>query len=236
MPAPSAAVMTKAAGAPVADAGALAEAVTTRRVSSTKALATRIEALRKPGLSGVRTLMVGASGAAALAKEAASVCRELAGQGLTTIIVDWSPAGTGVAESLGQPSWPGFSELLSGKSRFEDVVLSLRDSDVHIIPSGRPMTGEADVLDSDSINFLLDALDDVYDHIVVVSEVDPGKGLFEAMQGRFDCGVVLTGGKAPGQAAKPGTFLGFEVDGIELFDLETRPAASSVRQRFARAS
>ncbi len=236
MPAPSAAVMTKAAGTTVAEAGPSDEAVTAQRVTSAEALATSVEALRKPGLSGVRTLMVGASGAAALAKEATGLCRALAGQGLTAIIVDWSPAGTGVAEPLGQPSWPGFSELLSGKSRFEDVVLSLRDSDVHIIPSGRPMTVEADALDSDSINFLLDALDDVYDHIVVVSEVDPGKGLFEAMQGRFDCGVVLSEGKARGQAANPGTFLGFEVDGIALFDLEKRAETSSVRQRFARAS
>jgi polysaccharide biosynthesis transport protein len=117
--------------------------------------------------------------------------------------------------------------------------MSLRDSDVHIIPSGAPMAGALPALDSDSINFLLDALDDVYDHIVVVSQEEPARNLFEAMQGRFDCGVTL-GGEAPGKSvAKPGIFLGFEVDGISLFTLESQPAKPLVKpakQRFAHAS
>ncbi|WP_439543012.1 GumC family protein [Hyphomicrobium sp.] len=207
-------------------------------ISTADALAGSVEGLRKGNLAGVRTLFVGASDVFSLATESAAFCRRLAEKGLTVIMVDWSPAGSGVAEPLGQASWPGFSELLDGKARFEDVVLSLHDSDVHLIPSGQRIDLSATALDSDSVNFLLDALDDVYDHIVVVSHVEPAKDLFEAMQGRFDCGVVLVEDKA--QKAKavgaPGTFLGYEVDGIALFAFEKQPEANRTRQKFARAS
>ncbi len=85
--------------------------------------------------------------------------------------------------------------------------------------------------------FLLDALDDVYDHIVVVSHIEPAKDLFEAMQGRFDCGIVLVDEKAQKAKAvgEPGMFLGYEVDGIALFAFEKKPEASRARQKFASA-
>ena len=220
---------------PVAPLSSLAPAPVT--ISTAGALATSVEGQRKGNLAGVRTLFVGASDMFSLATESSEFCRSLAEKGLTVIMVDWSPAGSGVAEPLGQASWPGFSELLDGKARFEDVVLSLRDSDVHLIPSGQRLDVPAHGLDSDSVNFLLDALDDVYDHIVVVSNVEPAKDLFEAMQGRFDCGVVLVDDKARKAKAvgEPGTFLGYDVDGIALFAFEKKPEADRTRQKFARA-
>ena len=220
---------------PVAPPSSLAPAPVT--ISTAGALATSVEGQRKGNLAGVRTLFVGASDMFSLATESSEFCRSLAEKGLTVIMVDWSPAGSGVAEPLGQASWPGFSELLDGKARFEDVVLSLRDSDVHLIPSGQRLDVPAHGLDSDSVNFLLDALDDVYDHIVVVSNVEPAKDLFEAMQGRFDCGVVLVDDKARKAKAvgEPGTFLGYDVDGIALFAFEKKPEADRTRQKFARA-
>lgn len=229
MPAPAPAV----AAAPLAAAPA--------DVATAEVLASKIEGLRKGNLAGVRTIVVGMSDMASLAGQAADVCRSLAAKGLTVIMVDWNPLGAGIAAPLGQPAAPGFSELLEGTVRFEDVVLSLSDSDVHVIPSGAPLQGGGQALDSDNINFLLDALDDVYDHIVVVSRYEPARDLFEAMQGRFDCGVMIADGQAATKAHPPGTFLGFEVDGISLFTLQKdagngKPAAKTMKQRFARAS
>ncbi|MCC7254159.1 exopolysaccharide transport family protein [Hyphomicrobium sp.] len=207
-------------------------------IATHDAMADRIEQLRKGGLSGTRTLITGSADVFSLAREAADVCRRLADRGLTVIMVDYSLNGSGVAEPLGQPAWPGFNELVDGRARFEDVVRSLRDSEVHLIPCGRGLDDADEPLDADSINFLLDALDDVYEHIVVVARTEPARRLFEAIQGRFDCGVTIVTGatqKARVRAEGAGSFLGFEVDGIALFALDSSEGQARGRQRLARA-
>lgn len=226
--------------APAAAPAAPAMAATGKPATS-EALADRLEAVHKGGLAGTRTLLAGACDVFALAAEAASVCRALADRGLTVIMIDWAPGGAGIAEPLGQASWPGFSELIAGEVRFEDVVRPLIDSDVHLIPSGRGIADADQGLDSDSINFALDALDGVYDHIVVVARTEPARRLFEAMQGRFDCGVTLVdeGTQKEAGEAEGGSFLGFEVEGIALFALERTQGGrgkARIRQRLARAS
>ena len=84
--------------------------------------------------------------------------------------------GSGISEPLGEPAWPGFTELIEGNQRFEDVIRALRDSEVHVIPCGRSLS-PGHVINSDSVSFLLDALDDVYDHIVVVARAEPATRL-----------------------------------------------------------
>jgi hypothetical protein len=200
-------------------------------------MAVQIEALRKAPQSGARTLLTAPSDVFSLASEAAALCRNIAERGLSVIMIDWSLNGSGIAEPLGQPAWPGFNELVEGRARFEDVVRSLRDSDVHLIPCGHAVKDLNAPLDGDSINFLLDALDDVYEHIVVVARTEPARRLFEAIQGRFDCGVTLVADKAQKakiQAEGAGSFLGFEVDGIALFTLDPSEARPRARQKIAR--
>lgn len=228
--APPAAPVPAMAAAPPAARPAAAE------VAAPAALADRLEAVhRKSGLSGTRTLLAGTADVFSLAGTATALCRELAGRGRTVIMVDWSLSGAGIAEPLGQPAWPGFTELVDGKARFEDVVRALSDADVHLIPCGRSVQPDRE-LDSDSLNVLLDALDDVYEHIVVVARTEPARRLFEAIQGRFDCGVTLADAQGRG-GAEAGTYLGFEVEGIALFTL-VAGEAQAVRglSRLARAS
>lgn len=223
----------------VKDSPAVTDAPAVAEVATPEAMAERIQRLHKGGLSGTRTLMAGSADVFSLAGEAAAVCRQIAAKGSAVIMVDWSLNGSGVAEPLGQPSWPGFTELIDGRARFEDVVRSLRDSDVHLIPCGRGLESPETELDSDNINFLLDALDDVYEHIVVVARTEPAHRLFEAIQGRFDCGITLLADesqKARVQADGNGSFLGFEVDGIALFALEQSEGRQRGRQKLARAS
>ncbi len=224
--------------APAAARAPQQQPAATANFKSAEALADKLEHLRKKnGLSGTRTLFASSADIFSLANEAAAVCRRLADKGLTVIMVDWSVNGAGIAEPLGQPAWPGFTELVDGGARFEDVVRSLHDSDVHMIPSGRSLPKTGEPLDGDSINFVLDALDDVYEHIVVVSRTDSAKPLFEATQGRFDCGVTLVEDEKQKSRvlAEGGSFLGFEVDGIALLTLEKAAVQPQGRQRVARA-
>jgi succinoglycan biosynthesis transport protein ExoP len=225
----------------VAPAPAVAEAKPEKAVAlvapcatTPDALADRLEGLRRTNGSGLRTLFVGTSNTFALANEALGLCRRLADRGQSTIIVDWSRDGVGIAEPLGEPSFPGFSELIDSEARFEDVVHALSDSNVHLIPCGRAPVTPDEPLDSETINFLLDALDDVYDHILVVSRAEPARPLFEAIEGRFDCGVTVVDSLSK-LAAEPGTFLGFEVEGIELFAIEPSGIRPRARDRIVRA-
>lgn len=203
-------------------------------VDTPRAMADRLESARQSGLGGARTLLVGASDSFSLAAEASALGRALADKGLTVILIDWSPDASGISEALAQPSWPGFSELLEGQAGFEDIVRALANSDVQLIPSGRGMETREEGLDADSLNFALDALDDVYEHIIVVARTEPGRALFEAIEGRFDNGVILVDA-ATGQPEAPpaGSFLGFEVDGISLYTLKTAKEAPQRRPRAA---
>jgi uncharacterized protein involved in exopolysaccharide biosynthesis/Mrp family chromosome partitioning ATPase len=222
---------------PVANA-AEPQSGTVPEIATAGEMAVLIEALRKTPQSGARTLLTAPSDVFSLANEAAALCRNIADRGLSVIMIDWSLNGSGIAEPLGETAWPGFNELVDGRARFEDVVRSLRDSDVHLIPCGHAVKDLQAPLDSDSINFLLDALDDVYEHIVVVARTEPARRLFEAIQGRFDCGVTLVADKAQKakiQSEGAGSYLGFEVDGIALFTLDPSEARPRARQRVARA-
>ena len=207
---------------------------TAAMIETPRAMAERLEAMRQSGLGGARTLLVGAADSFTLAAEASALGRALADKGLTVMLIDWSLDASGISEALGQPAWPGFSELLEGQLGFEDVVRALADSDVQLIPSGKAVTTREDGLDADSLNFALDALDDVYEHIIVVARSEPGRALFEAIEGRFDNGIMLVDA-ATGQPAPPpaGSFLGFEVDGISLFTLKTTKDAPQRRPRAA---
>jgi len=207
-------------------------------IHSAEVMAATIEAIHKSGESGTRTLIAGSTDVFTLANEAAAIGSSLTEKGRSVIIVDWSLNGGGIAEPLGLPSWPGFNELADGRARFEDVVSAVNGGDVHIIPCGKPRPNPSEPLDSDNINFLLDALDDVYEHIVVVSRKEAARRLFEAIQGRFDCGVTLVADEA--QAAKleddgAAKFLGFDVEGISLFTLEPSEVRPRSRQKIARA-
>jgi succinoglycan biosynthesis transport protein ExoP len=220
---------------PAAPPAAVPSAPEISALGSPDALAEELESLRKSGLAGIRTLLASGSDVFALARDATAVCRALADRGLTVILVDWSLNGSGISEPLGHPAWPGFTELIEGKSRFEDVVRSLADSDVHLIPCGRSVTPGQD-LDADSVSFLLDALDDVYEHIVVVARSEPAQYLFEVIQGRFDCGVTLVEDERERTRVQSAasSFLGFEVEGISLFTLDKSEKELPRRQKLAR--
>jgi succinoglycan biosynthesis transport protein ExoP len=152
------------------------------------------------------------------------------------MLVDWSPEGHGLGESIGAASSAGLNELLQGKARFEDVVTRVPASGAHFIPAGTAVLDRDTLLDPDQLNLTLDALDTAYDHIVVVARSDVARALFEAILGRFDAGIIVSDGKRRGTPDAPGTFLGFEVADIELFRFERPKSAQLARERLARVT
>jgi hypothetical protein len=191
--------------------------------------------VRPPDIGGFRTLITGETEGVDCGPEAVELARTLADAGADVMLVDWGLDGHGIAESLGLPASPGITELLMGEAKFEDVVARLPASSAQLIATGGAADAE-EVLNADQLNLALDALDTAYDHIIVIGRTKAARALFEAIQGRFDAGVIVADGRR--RAARlpeaPGTFLGFEVTDIELFRLERPMANRLAAERLSR--
>lgn len=182
--------------------------------TSLEAMAGRLEDMRAHGSSGIRSLLTGDLTAKLLAEEAAGLGKLLAATSQTVLLIDWAPWGDGIAADLGHAGPFGMLDLAAGRAKFDDVVGALGHGGTHLIAAGTPL-GPDEMIAADQVNFVLDALDDVYDQIVVVAREDAARRLLEAIEGRFDCGItVAAAGSKPLPADK--TFLGYEVEGIEL--------------------
>lgn len=208
-----------------------------RHESSLAALAQRIRA-RRLAEGGHRTLISADGDSLAPAAEAIELSKLLATQGATAVLVDWNTSGLGIASAAGVESRPGLTDLLTGQVSFHEAVSRLPGSTVHFIACGSSLEAMVGDIGSDQLNLILDALDEAYDHIVVVGSHDECRFLFEAIQGRFDTGVTVTdAGKRTTVTGEPdGMFLGFEVSEIDIVRFERPRADSASNKRIARAT
>ena len=183
---------------------------------------------------GYRTLLVGdgIDGAG----EARDFASSLAASGRRCVLIDWSRNGKGIATALGLSAQPGINDLLGGRATFDDVIVRLPDSDAHVIASGAPVAGSTP-LDPDWVSLVLDALDETYDHVVVAARLDEARALFEAIEGRFDAGIVMSERRAQGTNinAAPGVFLGFEVTEIYVVQMDLAQRNAMPARKLKRA-
>ncbi|HUS97188.1 MAG TPA: hypothetical protein VMX97_10645, partial [Hyphomicrobiaceae bacterium] len=203
-----------------------------------KGIAAHLNSRKSPD-AGYRSLVAGERQGIDPTDEALTLAHELQQSGAHVIIVDWSLDGHGCAGDLDLPAEPGVAELLAGTATFEDVIVEIPDSEIHFIASGKPLDEVDASLDADTLNLVLDALDEAYDHIVVVGQFGPAQALFEAIQGRFDAGITIADsrrGRAVVQEPED-SFLGFEVTDIDVirFERSRSSATSSRRTQIAEA-
>jgi polysaccharide biosynthesis transport protein len=201
-------------------------------------LAGRLKARRSVG-GGFRTLITGESDEIVPYAEATELVNALSKSGAQPILVDWSPSGEGFARATGLDMSAGFNDLLTGRAGFEDIIQRLPGTTAHVVASGRAVSEDESEIDIDRLNLVLDALDEAYDHIVVVGRHDEARRLFEGIEGRFDAGITVASSLR--RTAEPedrdGTFLGFEVAEIDVIRYERREAvAPALMQRLARVT
>jgi succinoglycan biosynthesis transport protein ExoP len=195
---------------------------------------------KRPAEGGYRTLLTGETESIDASDEALALVRAIAASGPHVILVDWSPSGDGSAgPAAGLDTDTGLNDLLSGDATFEEIIQRVRGSGAHAIASGRALDLAGDDVDPDQLNLVLDALDEVYDHIVVVGRHDEARKLFATIEGRFDAGIVVDESRrrvqSPGES--PATFLGFEVADIDIIRFERKASiVQPVNQRIARAT
>jgi uncharacterized protein involved in exopolysaccharide biosynthesis len=183
---------------------------------------------------GIRTLVAGASASVDPSAEAAELVRTVARAGGPVLLIDWSLDGAGVTRLLGLPLSPGLAELIDGNIGFVGAVGRVPNSTAQLIACGNGLVSAAGRGDVDRLNLLLDTLDEIYEQIVVVARFHAARDLFETIEGRFDVGVLIGGStESPAvDADAPATFLGFEVDDLEVLRL-ARHLGSSRRRKDA---
>lgn len=92
--------------------------------------------------------------------------REFADRGKRAILVDMTAQGTVGLAMLDGTHLPGITELLSGERRFNEVIHSDRFSQAHVVPLGEA-DPEIAMRSADRLPLILDALETVYDFVVV---------------------------------------------------------------------
>ena len=201
-------------------------------------IASVVERIKRaaPKEGGHRAMVSGETMMIDASQEAIDIAKGLADGGSHVILIDWSPSGQGMAAMAGVTGPHGLTELVTGAVGFDEVVQRLPQSQVHFIACGAPLDG-VDV-DPDQLNLVLDALDEAYDYIVVAGQTEEARVLFEAIQGRFDAGVLVTDPKKRTSVLQdpPGTFLGFEVTDIDVIRIDRKGPAPVSNQRIIRAS
>lgn len=92
--------------------------------------------------------------------------REFADRGKRAILVDMTAQGTVGLAMLDSTHLPGITELLTGERRFNEVIHSDRFSQAHVVPLGEA-DPEIAMRSADRLPLILDALETVYDFVVV---------------------------------------------------------------------
>lgn len=208
----------------------------TQTMTDIAGIADYLAAKRLPQ-GGHRTLITGDGAATGYALDALGLARTIAEKSASVVLVNWSTTGQGIEAEAGIPAGPGLIELLTGEIKFDEAVRRLPHGNVHFIGCGAPLETTKAEIDPDLLNLILDALDEAYDHIVVVGAHDDARLLFEVIQGRFDAGITIVDKKrrVPVLEDPAGSFLGFEVTDFDIIRYERDAAQARSREPMASA-
>lgn len=98
-----------------------------------------------------------------------SLSRMLASIGQKVIVVDCDLRRPTVHTSFGLPSSPGLVEYLSGEITLDEVIQEDQSSGAHLISSGASAAHRVNLLGSESMNKLLNSLNQRYDIVIMDS-------------------------------------------------------------------
>lgn len=179
---------------------------------------------------GFRTIVSSESRRIDPSLEALQLATELSRAGRQVVLVRWAPEGGDVVSGRSLSGEQGINDLMQGTASFEDIIKRLPDCQVHGIAAGTAATDMSALTDQDRLNLVLDTLDEVYDHIVVVARYADAQALFVTLEGRFDACVSVTDDREEEIGADSlESFLGFEVTDIDIIHLH-RPVRPRSRR------
>lgn len=197
-------------------------------LTSMAAVAGHVGARIKP-FGSCRTLVVGEGPDLSAHDEATDLARRLVRPDERVVLVDWTPKDGGPAR--------GLANLLDGSARFEDVIRPLAGTGAHTISYGQADSAQGEHR-GERIKFVLDALDEAYDHIVMTGTYDVAREVFTAVSGHIDVAITVAAvGQTPDGStpeAQPKLF-GFTATGVEILrfvrSIESGPRMRSAKSR-----
>lgn len=99
----------------------------------------------------------------------ANLARSFALGGTKTILVDADFQSRALAQAFKVPPGPGLVDLVAGTASFADVIVKDPLSGAHVLRLGDMDNGAADVLASQRVSYILDALDHAYELVLINS-------------------------------------------------------------------
>ena len=102
-------------------------------------------------------LVTGTSDAVDPSDEVVDLVAELSDAGLSVLLVDWSPDGQRLHSDIEIGAAASLAEVMTGRAEFDDVLVTLPDSNVHYIYS-TAVTERDEPLNEDDINLVLERL------------------------------------------------------------------------------
>lgn len=175
--------------------------------------------------NGIRLMIAGQDERTLATAEAIDLVNRLAAAGRRSIIVDWTAKGRGIAETATIASKAGALQLVDGAASLEETIVPMPGSDAHAIVSGTADAATTNQLfEAERANLVLDALDEMYDVIVVHADYTSARALLGAIEGRIDLGIIVNE-RRPGvpSLTDPQDFLGYQLADLEVLRIERAP-------------
>jgi len=121
--------------------------------------------LQKPGASARKLSVLGAGSAEKTSRTALALARLLARRS-KVVLVDLSASSPAIKAASADGTAPGLTDLMLGAASFGQVISKDRASSLHLVTAGRASADRA-LLQSPRLTLTLDALSQVYDHVVL---------------------------------------------------------------------
>jgi uncharacterized protein involved in exopolysaccharide biosynthesis len=180
-----------------------------------EAVASHLQKLSRGG-SCIRTLIASPDSAFAPEGPAREISERLAADGSPVILIDLSGIGEG---------GPGFLDLLRGTASFEDVIRAEPDGDLHRIAIGSAPAEGAASPSLASAGAVVDALQGIYQHVIIAAGPREAHELATVLAGRIDAGITLGSDPVTPDSAQDRDFLGLVDPAFEVIRYELPPAA-----------
>ncbi len=151
-----------AAAAPPVPVAIVPPEPTTREASEVEHLA---DTLLAAGTEARKVTVLGTAGSEAVTRTALGLARAMA-QHARVVLVDLAGAPQALAAASVDPTAPGLIELMLGEASFAGIITKDQISRLHFVNAGRPGADRAQ-LQSPRLMLALDALQRVYDHVLL---------------------------------------------------------------------
>lgn len=199
------------------------------KLKSAAEAADRLLALSGSEQRGCRTMVAGEALGIDATDEAIALAERLGAAGRKVVLIRWKSAGGDVRGAPPPAGKVGLNDLLEGRATFEEIIARLPGTQAHAIAAGSALSDEQAALDLDLLSLVLDTLDEVYEHIVIVADHEEARTLFAVLEGRFDACISVgeAGRETDALKASFDRFLGFEVTDIQIVRLERKSRTAS---------